>query len=309
MEKPVIPDPSTVWETSTVTAEHIQSLVDRGLLRPKSQVGWRPAAGEAFPTEGTSETVVFLTHIERGFGVPLDDFLRGLLHFYHIMLVHLTPNSITIIATFIHLCEVYFGIAPHFHLWRHFFELKKTSKGVIVGSVSFMLRWNMKFEYIDPALPDNTTGWKQGWFYLDNPAPALRERTGRILVVGSEWPNQLATLDTQELKPLLDELEQLKVEGLTSTAVAISFCRHLIQPLQDRAHPAFEYWGQSDPTRFTQRKVSKTEMIAHAKNIFDGRIRNKECPKALGVCSPSDPVSFRPWPFSNLKLFEYTSWF
>jgi hypothetical protein len=26
----------------------------------------------------------------------------------------------------------------------------------------------MKSEYIDLALPDNTTGWKQGWFYLDN---------------------------------------------------------------------------------------------------------------------------------------------
>jgi hypothetical protein len=35
MEKRVIPDPSIVWETSTVTEEQIQSLVDRGLLRPK----------------------------------------------------------------------------------------------------------------------------------------------------------------------------------------------------------------------------------------------------------------------------------
>jgi hypothetical protein len=35
-------------------------------------------------------------------------------------------------------------------------------------------------------------------------------------------------LDTQELKPLLDDLDQLKVEGLTGVAVAISFYRHLI---------------------------------------------------------------------------------
>jgi hypothetical protein len=54
----------------------------------------------------------------------------------------------------------------------------------------------------------------------------------------------------------LDDLEQLKAEGLTGAAVAISFCRRLIQPLQDRAHPAFEYWGQSDPTRVAQHKVS-----------------------------------------------------
>jgi hypothetical protein len=140
MEKPTIPDPTIVWEMSTVTGEQIQSLVDRGLLRPKAQVGWRPAAGEAFPAEGTGDTVVFLTHIERGFGVPLGDFLRGLLHFYRIELVHLAPNSITIIATFIHLYKAYLGITPHFHLWRHFFELKKTGKGVVIGSVSFMLR-------------------------------------------------------------------------------------------------------------------------------------------------------------------------
>jgi hypothetical protein len=31
-------------------------------------------------------------------------------------------------------------------------------------------------------------------------------------------------------------------------------------------------------------------MIAHAKNIFSVRIRNKECPKALGVYNPSDLV-------------------
>jgi hypothetical protein len=189
MEKPATPDPSTVWETSMVTEEQIQSLVDRGLLRPKLQMAWRPAVGEAFPTEGTSETVVFIAHIEHGLGVPAGDFLCGLLQFYRIELVHLVPNSITIIATFIHLCEAYLGIAPHFHLWHHFFELKKTEKGVVVGNVSFTLCENMKSEYINLALPDNTTGWKQGWFYLDNLAPALRSRTGRIPVVGSEWSN------------------------------------------------------------------------------------------------------------------------
>jgi hypothetical protein len=36
VEKAAIPDPSTVWEKSTVTEEQIQSLVDHGLLRPKA---------------------------------------------------------------------------------------------------------------------------------------------------------------------------------------------------------------------------------------------------------------------------------
>jgi hypothetical protein len=61
--------------------------------------------------------------------------------------------------------------------------------------------------------------------------------------------------------------------------VAISFCRRLVQPLHDRAHLAFEYWGQSDPTRVAQCKVSKAQMKARAKNIFGARIRNKGAPR------------------------------
>jgi hypothetical protein len=92
MEKAPVPDPHTVWEASMVTEKQIQSLADRGLLRPKSQVGWRPAAGEEFPTEGTGETIVFLAHIERGFGVPAGNFLRSLLYFYRVELVHLVQT-------------------------------------------------------------------------------------------------------------------------------------------------------------------------------------------------------------------------
>jgi hypothetical protein len=179
-------------------------------------------------------------------------------------------------------------------LWCHFFELKKTDKAAVVGSVSFMLRQNMKSEYINLTLPDNTTCWKQGWFYLDNPTPALKERTGQAPVPYPKWTNQLASQDAEELQPLLDDVEQLKVEGLTGAAMTISFCRCLIQPLQDRAQPTFKYWGQSDPTRVPQRKVSKAEMMARVKNIFGVRIRNRKCPMALGIYTPSGPVCLRP---------------
>jgi hypothetical protein len=55
----------------------------------------------------------------------------------------------------------------------------------------------MKSEYIDLVLPDNTTDWKHGWFYLDNPVSALKERTGRAPVLYPEWSNQLASQDTK----------------------------------------------------------------------------------------------------------------
>jgi hypothetical protein len=98
----------------------------------------------------------------------------------------------------------------------------------------------------------------------------------------------------EQIQSLADDLEQLKAEGLTGATMAISFYRRLIQPFQDQVHLTFEYWGQSDPTQVTERKVSKEEMTARAKNISGGRIRNRECPKALGIYSPSDPVCLRP---------------
>jgi hypothetical protein len=54
--------------------------------------------------------------------------------------------------------------------------------------------------------------------------------------VGPKWTSSWRRWTPKSSKPLLDALEQLKAEGLTSTTVAISFCRRLIQPFKDRAH-------------------------------------------------------------------------
>jgi hypothetical protein len=74
----------------------------------------------------------------------------------------LVPNSITIISPFIHLCEACLGIVPHFHLRRHFFELKKIGKAGVVGSVGFMLHRNMKLKYIDLSPPTTPPDGNRG---------------------------------------------------------------------------------------------------------------------------------------------------
>jgi hypothetical protein len=116
-----IPDPRTVWVRLTMTETKIQSLVDCGLLRSKAEVEWKATVGEEFPTADVKEQVVFALYFERGFNLPLGDFFRGLLYYYKVELVHLVPNSITVVSTFIHFYEAYLGISPHFLLWRHLF--------------------------------------------------------------------------------------------------------------------------------------------------------------------------------------------
>jgi hypothetical protein len=116
VEATSIPDPRAVWVRSTLTEAKIQALVDCRLLQSKAEVEWKAVVGEEFPTEDVKEQVVFVSYFEHDFNLPVGDFFRGLLYYYKLELVHLVPNSITVVLTFIHFCEAYLGILPHFLL-------------------------------------------------------------------------------------------------------------------------------------------------------------------------------------------------
>jgi hypothetical protein len=96
--------------------------------------------------------------------------------------------------------------------------------------------------------------------------------------------------DTEDLKEILELVMDMKKRGVTGASVAGSFCRRLIQPIKDRVHPAYEYWGQSDPTREVNRKVSKEEMEARLSQIYSGKDKIKKFPKAHLLERPTDPV-------------------
>ena len=89
-------------------------MVERGILPEKYISGWRCCCGEELPSEDTDQTVMFKSFYEKGFALLVGAFFRELLHFYGLEVTHLKPNSIAQIAIFIHLCEGYLGIAPHF---------------------------------------------------------------------------------------------------------------------------------------------------------------------------------------------------
>jgi hypothetical protein len=129
-------DPHTSWIQSTMTETKIQAEVE-----------WKVAAGEELSTEDVKERVIFASFFECGFNLPMGDFFRGLLYYCKLELVHLVPDSIIVVWTFIHFCEAYLGISPHFLLWRYLFCVKSTDKrSGSVGVVMFFLRSGLKAE-------------------------------------------------------------------------------------------------------------------------------------------------------------------
>jgi hypothetical protein len=239
------------------------------------------------------EQVVFASYFERGFNLPVGDFFRSLLDYYKLELVHLVPNSITILSTFIHLFEAYLGISLHFLSWRHLFSVKSTSKrSGLVGAVMFCLRSGIKLEWIDSDLPDNTSGWRSEWFFIVDQLPGLPCRSGHEPVKIFECDLGLSSRDTEDFKEVLELVRDLKKRGVTRVSVAMSFCQLLIQPIKDQIHTAYKYWGQLDPTREVNRKVSKEVMEARVSQIYSGKVNIKKCPKAHSLKRPTDPVRF-----------------
>jgi hypothetical protein len=53
------------------------------------------------------------------------------------------------------------GISPQFTVWSYIFCVKSTSKrSGPVGALTFNLRSDLKVEWIDTDLPDNTAEWR-----------------------------------------------------------------------------------------------------------------------------------------------------
>jgi hypothetical protein len=251
----------------------------------------RAAVGEQFPTEDVKEQVVFASFFERGFNLPTGDFFRGLLYYYQLELVHLVPNSITVVSTFIHFCEVYLGISPQFLLWRYFFCVKSTGKrSGPVGAVMFNFRSGLKAEWTDTDLPDNTAGWRPEWFYIADQLPGLPRRTGHKTVKINKWDLGLSSCDLGELKLVLELVNEFKKQGVTGAAAARSFCQRMIQPIKDRVHQAYEYWGKSVATHEGNHMVSKEKMAARVSQMYSGKVKVKKCPKAHSLKRLANPV-------------------
>ena len=92
------------------------------------------------------------------------------------------------------------------------------------------------------------------------------------------WEEPPTTEEMVQVERLLKEIAELLLRGLTGAAVALSFCKWLTQPIQERVHPAFEYWGRQDPTRGQERKVPHEEIANRVARIMAGQIRDKGYP-------------------------------
>jgi hypothetical protein len=116
------PDPNCEWKKSKAKTEDLLALLNSGFIQEKEVDMWRAAAGDPYPMEKNPDEIPMFTRFaECGLSLPASDFFKRLVGYYGIEYLNLNPNGIFHTSVFVHFCEAFLGIKPHWILFWKFF--------------------------------------------------------------------------------------------------------------------------------------------------------------------------------------------
>jgi hypothetical protein len=158
------------------------ALVNSGFLREEIDM-WRAVAGDPYPLEKNPDEIpMFARFMERGLALPASDFFKGLLKYYRIEYLNLNPNGIFHVSVFVHFCEAFVGIKPHWVLFWKFFRLKpqpSANDPRVVGGVGIQMQEDAAEKYLSYKLINSNQDWKAKWFYINNHHLELPKSSGQ----------------------------------------------------------------------------------------------------------------------------------
>jgi hypothetical protein len=250
---PPWPDPNREWKKSKAKTEDLLALLNSGLLREKEVDMWRAAAGDPYPMEKNPDEIPMFTRFaKRGLSLLASDFFKGLLGYYGIEYLNLNPNGIFHTVVFVHFCEAFLGIKPHWILFRKFFWVKpqpSTSNPRVVGGAGTLMREDVAEQYLSYMLIDSNKDWKANWFYITNHHLELPKPSGKQPKHRPWWNSEPTMQEGLQLPELLAKINALREAGLRAKHVAFNFMKRRVQLLMARDTLGYEYTGDDDTSR------------------------------------------------------------
>jgi hypothetical protein len=174
---------------------------------------------------------MFTRFVERELALPASDFFKGLLKYYGIEYLNLNPNGIFHVSMFVHFCEAFVGIKPHWILFRKFFQLRpqpSTSDPRVVGGVGIQMREDAADQYLSYKLMESNQDWKAKWFYISNHHPELPKLSGKQPKHRAWWNTEPTMQEGIQLPELMQKIKALREAGLRAEHVAFSFMKRRV---------------------------------------------------------------------------------
>lgn len=255
------------WESSIFQASDLAALWADGFV---AEDAVRIPGDEEVPAPHPDERVCFQSFVHHGFSLPVHPFVHGLLFTYQAQLHDLTPNGVLHIACFITLCECFLGVYPHWGLWRHLFNVKRSNAEYVVGGITISIK--DKETYFDLEKLDSVQGWRKKWLYVkDQTAPgqtyglAPFDPAARA-VRQPTWEHELSAAELEVVEPMAQLVADLK-EQMTGLQLIAVFVKRCVQPLQCRARPMWRYTRVGDSTRCLQEDCLSRELMSRVQRI------------------------------------------
>jgi hypothetical protein len=150
------------------------------------------------------------------------------------------------VAIFVHLCEMFVGVAACTSLFHQFFMLVRFGKGKDhLGAYYFYMRSNPTVAYIVTLSGARWENWRNDWVItsaeandhlaLPNDGPRLDQK---------QWRAKPSL--APEFEPILDRIKELAAGGLTLMHVVGDFLKHRVMPLQGRPRLCCWYIDPND---------------------------------------------------------------
>ena len=91
---------------------------------------------------------------------------------------------------------------------------------------------------------DTLEMYQQAWFYCDDVPPKVD-----VPGLRPSWIVGSSEAELVDVNVLQQQVEKLKVDGLTNVRILAIWMDRRIQPLEARVHPMYDYTGPNDPCR------------------------------------------------------------
>jgi hypothetical protein len=281
-----------------VKTEDLLAILNSGFLCEKEVDMWRAAAGDPYPMEKNPDEIPMFTRFaERGLSLPASDFFKGLMGYYDIEYLNLDPNGIFHTAVFVHFCEAFLGIKPHWILVRNFFRVKpqpSASNPRVVGGAGIQMREDAAEQYLSYKLIDSNQDWKAKWFYVTNHHPELPKPSGKQPKHRLWWNTEPTMQEGIQLPELLARIKVLREARLRAEHVAFSFMKRKVQPLMARDTLGYEYTRGDDMSRIPGDEVDDDNIVDRLARIFKDMPLYTACPvPEYSTAPPPKEISSR----------------
>jgi hypothetical protein len=139
-----IPELTKFFKKMTVTEDDHRAYHDHGWLTG-NLVSFIPEVD--VPTVEGSTVLCFESQLVAGLGLPPSKFLSSIMNYLECSLVHLNPNVISALSSFVMLCECWLGFPPDTSLFWYYYSPARYTK-TIFGGIGLSLRCKCRDEYI-----------------------------------------------------------------------------------------------------------------------------------------------------------------